>query len=122
MTVDIGYRGRAAAVMLSLITVAAPGAARADVLILDSNVSSLKRGAQVSDDARLMIPAGKSVMIMRPSGETQEVSGPYDRKVQELSRGETVSESFTRMKSMLEQEAGGKRPGSSIGASRGITK
>lgn len=102
----------------SALAVFAAGAANADVLILDSNVAALKRGAQLADDARLQVPAGRTVMIMRPSGETQELIGPFDRPVRDLSRGETVGESFKRMKSMLDQEGTGK----SLGATRGITR
>jgi hypothetical protein len=92
--------------------------ATADVLVLDSNVPGVKRGTQLPDNARLRVPAGKSVMIMRPSGETQDVGGPYDRLVRELSRGETIGETFRRMKTQLEKEA----VGGSIGATRGVTK
>jgi hypothetical protein len=113
---------RIAILMLGCIPLAmllaAGDRAVADVLVLDSNVAGLKRGAQLEDEARLLVPAGKSVMIMRPSGETQEVSGPYDRLVRDISRGETIGENFKRMKSLIEQEATGK----SIGATRGITR
>jgi hypothetical protein len=101
-----------------VVGMALSGHATADVLVLDSSVAGVKRGAQLPDNARLRVPAGKSVMIMRPSGETQDVAGPYDRLVRDLSRGETISEAFRRMKTQLEKEA----VGGSIGATRGITK
>lgn len=52
------------------------GSTRADVLILESNGPGIKRGAQLPDSGRLAVPAGKSVMVMRPSGETQSMVGP----------------------------------------------
>ena len=105
--------------------VAPAGPAAADVLILDSGVPGLKRGTQLPDSARLQVPAGKSVMIMRPSGETQDVSGPFDRLVRDLSLGETVGEAFIRMKAQLDREATGGGIGATrgvIGATRGVTK
>lgn len=94
------------------------GGVKADVLILESNVPGIKRGAQLPDSGRLVVPAGKSVMVMRPSGETQSVVGPYDHLVSDLSRGETIGDAFRRMKMQFEKETGG----GSIGATRGIPK
>jgi hypothetical protein len=104
--------------LVGLAVAALAGPAAADVLILDSSVAGLKRGTQLPDGARLKVPAGKSVMIMRPSGETQDVAGPYDRLVRDISRGETMSETFQRMKSQLEKESGG----GAIGATRGVNR
>ncbi|MDX2203747.1 MAG: hypothetical protein NW223_13425 [Hyphomicrobiaceae bacterium] len=92
-------------------------AARADILILDSSEPSLRRGAVLADTARLKVQAGKSVTIMRPAGQTQEITGPYDRPVSELARGETVGELFRAMRQQLDTKQGG-----AVGATRGMSR
>jgi hypothetical protein len=101
---------------VAMICVLAP--ASADILVLESSVPGVKRGAQLPDSGRLVVPAGKSVMVMRPSGETQNVVGPYDNLVGDLSKGETISDAFRRMKAQFDKESGGL----SIGATRGVPK
>jgi len=100
-----------------LLMEALPVTATADILVLDSSVPGIRRGAVLSDSARLKVPAGRSITIMRPAGETQEVAGPYDRLVGELSRGETIGDVFRSMKQQLDPHDGG-----SVGASRGVTR
>ena len=90
--------------------------ANADILILDSNVPRIKRGTKLGDSDRLRVPAGKSVMIMRPSGETQEISGPYDRPVRDIAAGESISETFRNMRQQLENES----TGGAIGGTRSV--
>jgi len=108
----------AAGLALAAVWLAAASSASADILILDSNVPRIKRGTNLSDNDRLRVPAGKSVMIMRPSGETQEVTGPYDRLVRDIAAGETISETFRNMRQQLESEASG----GAIGGTRAIPK
>ena len=111
-------RIRAAGLAVTVICLLTASSASADILILDSNVPRIKRGATLSDGDRLRVPAGKSVMIMRPSGETQEVTGPYDRLVRDIAAGETISETFRNMRQQLENEV----TGGAIGGTRAIPK
>jgi hypothetical protein len=90
--------------------------ANADVLVIESSMPELAPGLQIPDNERLSVPRGRSIVIMRPSGETQTISGPYDRLVSEISRGATISEKFRQMKQQLDED----HSGGSIGATRGL--
>jgi hypothetical protein len=76
--------------------------ARAEVLIVSSDVTELKPNTEIGDNDRLKIPAGKSVRLLLPSGETEVVDGPADRPVRELTQGQVRIESvWARMKEYL---------------------
>lgn len=70
--------------------------ARADVLVLYSNVPGVQRGDRLEDSKVLDIPAGKMLRILRPAGGTQEVVGPQKRQVRDLTRGERMNEAIWR--------------------------
>jgi hypothetical protein len=101
-------------VLLLLLTSAL--VAKADVLVIESTAPGLSSGLQIPDTERLSVPRGKYIVIMRPSGETQTISGPYDRLVSEISRGATISEKFRRMKEQLDEDNGG----GSLGGTRSL--
>jgi hypothetical protein len=65
--------------------------ARAEVLVLESNVQGLERGRELSDRQRLTVPAGRHVKVLRPGGDTQYINGPYDRVVRDITRGEPIN-------------------------------
>ncbi len=58
--------------------------ASAQVLILSSDVDSLKVNTELDEEGRLRVPDGKSVRILLPSGATKVIDGPTDRPVREL--------------------------------------
>src|SRR5215470_19801979 len=114
-----GWAGvRCASLALATVWIVVTNSASADILILDSNVPRIKRGAKLGDSERLRIPAGKSVMIMRPSGETQEIAGPYDHLVRDIAGGETISDTFRAMRLQLQREA----PGAAVGGTRAVPR
>ena len=93
---------------------------RADVLVITSTVPGISRGDQLNDDTRLQIPPGKSVMVMRPAGQTQTVPGPYDRLIKEISRGEKTNERMWReLKDQFDKE---RSIGSNTAGTRGVSR
>jgi len=58
-------------------TLVAAGAARADVLVLNSDVAGLVKGATLKDDAVVDIPAKKSIRVLfNQSKATKLIQGP----------------------------------------------
>ena len=107
-SVHIAWRGL---VLGSALLVATAHGAAADILILESKAAPYKRGEQLPGNARLTIPAGASVRILRPSGRMQEIRGYFDRTVKELTAGEAVNQTiwqqFKDQLRDLEPSAGG---------------
>lgn len=75
-----------------LAAVAAPTAARAELIVLSSSTAQVKSGAVLPDSASLDVPAGARVRVMLPSGRTQEIKGPAKSKVADISKGEARNE------------------------------
>ena len=95
------------------------GNAAADVLILESRLRDLKRGDHLRDAQRLTVPAGAYVKILRPGGDTQDINGPYDRVVRDITKGERINVMiWNSIKEKIAGEAAGTR-GKSTGATRG---
>jgi hypothetical protein len=106
----------AATVAACLFGVAfAPGAAKADVLVLDSTAPAVKRGSTLSDSTTLEIAPGQRVVLMLPSGSTTTLAGPVKRPVKDISQGQSVN------KALWDQVAGvlsGGGSSQSLGATR----
>lgn len=69
---------RGAIILAVAGTLAFGAAAQADdVVILDSNVSSIAIGDVVADSTAVTIPSGQSVTLILASGDTKILSGPY---------------------------------------------
>jgi hypothetical protein len=96
--------------------------ANADVLILNSSVSGLERGDRLEDSQRLKVPAGGYVKILRPAGDTQDIRGPYDRLVGDVTKGEPLNLTiWNSIKEQIAKETTGTR-GVPTGATRGGTR
>jgi len=90
---------------------------QADVLILESNVEGFKRGQQLSDEQRLSVPAGGHIKLLRPAGDVEDISGPFNRLVSDLTRGEPINTNiWDTIKRQL--SIGGDSKGGSVGATR----
>jgi hypothetical protein len=98
-----------------LLSATTPG--RADVMVLDSSVTGIRRGAELKDDVTLKVPAGASLTLMLPAGKTQTVKGPYQGLIRDLARGETVDKTLWRKIADIIKGGGSE---ASIGATRGI--
>lgn len=61
--------------------------ASADVVILGSDVQALAPGHILKDADDLVVPAGGTIRIMTPSGKTEVLKGPLNRKAGELTAG-----------------------------------
>lgn len=92
--------------------------ARAEVLVLESNVQGLERGRELSDRERLTVPAGRHVKVLRPGGDTQYISGPYDGVVRDITRGEPINMPIWQR---FRDEVGGTL-GGTVGATRGAIR
>jgi len=64
--------------LVSTVSVPMPAAA---VVVLESNVPGLKKGARLSDRTIIRVPAGKSVRLLLSSGATRRIKGPYHGSV-----------------------------------------
>jgi hypothetical protein len=96
--------------------------AHADVLILESRVSGLRRGDQLDETQRLKVPAGGYVKILRPAGDIQDIQGPYDRLVGDVTKGEPTNVTiWNSIKEQIARETAGTR-GGPTGATRGGTR
>lgn len=89
---------------------------RADILILDDGIPGVPRGTRLSDREYLNVPSGHSVMVMRPSGVTQDIVGPRKVVVREVSKGEPIGDAFARML----REFGKPSTGNAVGVTRDV--
>jgi hypothetical protein len=61
--------------------------AHADVRILDSDVSQIKKDAILPDNAKLIVPAGHAVTVYLPAThETKVIVGPYEGRPVDYNR------------------------------------
>ena len=70
---------------IGLISICLAGTARADIVIIGSNVPALAIGTVLADAQTLEVPDGTSVRIMSPSGRTQVFKGPLKKSVSEVA-------------------------------------
>jgi hypothetical protein len=112
--------GRLAAAVALAALAAGAAAAIADVLILQSNVPTLKRGDRLGNADTIDVPAGKRVDILRPGGQTQSISGPRRIGVGELTRGEAMNEPV--WKRVLEDLKSDSKSTGATGAVRGVSR
>ena len=88
----VGWRLGAA--MMATLAAAAYAPAHADVIVVSSNVASIKSGSVLGSDKTIDVPSGARVRVMMPSGRTQEFKGPAKVKVADLGKGEAINESL----------------------------
>jgi hypothetical protein len=112
--VRTGVLGILAGVALLAPLIAAP--ARADIIVLESDVAGLEPGQAYGDDTAIQLGDGQSLSLMLPSGETRKLDGPANLKVAEITKGIAVDPSvWSTVTGILqrggssEEEAGGVR-------------
>ncbi|MEM7546095.1 MAG: hypothetical protein AAF367_11215 [Pseudomonadota bacterium] len=70
---------RTAATIAGIYTLLSVGMAWAeDYVILDSNAAGIEPGIVVDGTADVSIPAGATLVLIDPQGETRVVEGPFD--------------------------------------------
>jgi len=69
---------------LAALAVCLPGLARADIVILGSDVPAFISGQVLKDSEDISIPSGGSVRFMTPSGRADLLKGPVAKKVGDL--------------------------------------
>jgi hypothetical protein len=91
------------AALLAVLAMSAAAAAKADLLIVSSDVAALKAGSQLSDADRLDLPAGVKVRVLLPSGKTQLLTGPVSGFVRDITKGERMAEGiWSKAKDLFE--------------------
>jgi len=66
---------------------ASSSTATAQVIVVQSTADGLKVGSTIGNDKTISIPTGKKAMFVLPSGSTRTVSGPFDGKAADLTKG-----------------------------------
>ncbi len=61
--------------------------AAAQVIVVQSTAKSVRAGSALSNDAKVLIPAGAKAVFVLPSGATRTVSGPFDGRAGDLTKG-----------------------------------
>jgi hypothetical protein len=82
-----------------------PAVALADVLILSPGSTAYRVGQTLGDGATLTVPAGTTVQVVLPNGDTLAVAGPASKPVSALTRG--VGRDAAAWRRWVEQLAGG---------------
>jgi len=89
--------GKLSRLCLTVIGLAGLAAeARADVLVVDSRGAKVQRGAVLKDGASLEVPAGGSVAVLLPNGNTRSLRGPAKVQVRELTKGAPIDRAAWR--------------------------
>lgn len=90
----------------------------ADVLIVSSEVATLKPGQQVGAADRIEVPAGARVRVLLPSGKTQLITGPASGAVGEIAKGGPIAEGvWAKAKDLIATGgASAARPGATRGS------
>jgi hypothetical protein len=94
--------------------------ANADVLVLRPGATGYKVGQTLDDNARLVVPAGSSMDVVLPSGDTHSVAGPFEDKVSTLTRG--VRKDAKAWSEWLRRLATGQQTEHQVGGTRGGTR
>lgn len=95
------------------------GTGYADVLVVSSDVPTLKPGQQIADADRLEVPAGAKVRVLLPSGKTQLITGPASGTVKDIAKGGPMVEGvWAKAKELI---ATGGADAARPGATRSIT-
>jgi hypothetical protein len=105
--------GAVTAAFLALsICMIASGPARAEMLVLESDVSDLPVGAKFADGKTILIPGDKTLRVLVvTSGSTKTLKGPYEGTVG----------AYTEKRSWWERLVGkGKDGDAPVGAVRGM--
>lgn len=76
-----------ASVTIIMAVAATSMAAVAQVIVVQSTAKNLKSGTAISNTETVNIPAGKQAVFVLPSGATRTVTGPFNGKAAELTKG-----------------------------------
>ncbi len=116
---SLGKRLGAVAALAALLAIAGPaGIVRAEVIVLESEVSGLAPGAVLADNTRLEVPDGKTVRVILPSGRTQTIEGPYSGPAGDFAKGESKKTSL--WSTLIDFLTSGGRSESAFGGVRSV--
>lgn len=61
--------------------------ANAQVIVVQSSAKGLTAGSLLANDTKVIIPKGKKAIFVLPSGATRTVSGPFNGRAGDLTKG-----------------------------------
>jgi hypothetical protein len=94
------------------------GPAVAEISILESTAPGLNTGARLRDDASVDIPAGKSLRVLLPSGQTKSIKGPFHGRILGADTGkDAAGRAFERAEDIAKTGGGSQKI---PGAMRGV--
>ncbi len=73
--------------LMALPLISVPLAAHAQVIVVQSKVKGLQAGKLLDEASNVRIPKGQSVLFVLPSGATRAVSGPFNGRAADLTKG-----------------------------------
>jgi hypothetical protein len=92
----------------ALMALAAP--AVAEISVLESTAPGLKSGARLPDDASVDIPAGKSLRVLLPSGQTKSINGPFHGRILGADAGkDTAARALERAEDIAKTGGGNQK-------------
>ena len=92
--------------------------ARADVIVIQSSAPSLKSGQTIKGNGKIIVPSGKSAVLMLPNGSTKTLSGPFEGTAASLTKG--LNRNAALLDSVTNYIRTGGANTSNVGATRGI--
>jgi hypothetical protein len=91
----------------ALMALAAP--AVAEISILESTAPGLKSGARLPDGASVDIPAGKSLRVLLPSGQTKSINGPFHGRILGPDADNAAARAFERAEDIAKTGGGSQK-------------
>ena len=82
-----GFQQGLFALAVAFVCAAFSSTASAQVIVIQSTADGLKTGTTIGNDQTITIRAGKQAVFVLPSGSTRTVSGPFDGKAADLTKG-----------------------------------
>ena len=92
--------------------------ALADVIVLQSSAPSLASGQTIKGAGKIVVPSGKSAVLMLPNGSTKTVAGPFEGTADSLTKG--LDRNAALIDSVTNFIKTGGATTSNVGATRGL--
>jgi len=106
------------AALLGLGSLVLAPVARAEIIVLQSDVDGLAGGSLLASDVVLDIPDGRTIKVILPSGATKTVKGPFAGRAGALTGG--ISEKSGLWSTLKELVRGGADQRKTVGAVRSL--
>lgn len=91
---------------------------QAQIIVIQSNAKGIRVGSTIENDKIVKIPAGKQATFVLPSGSTRTVSGPFDGKAADLTKGVKANPDILAAIKRYVQTGGASN--STVGATRSL--